>query len=139
MSMKNPRIIFFAFLIFGLIFLIVGTFVCLSVFDYSDTAETTATITKIEKYRDITTGKPKTRYRTYITYEVDGQIYNEVMQNYSSSWEEGDEIIIHYNINDPKKIGTKQTDYALIVIPCVGVFFTCFGGIALFVYNKKRS
>ncbi len=137
--MKNPRIVFFAILIFGLIFLIVGTFVCLSVFDYSDTAETAATITKIEQYKDVVAGKYKIKYKTHITYEVDGQIYNEVMQNYSSSWEEGDEIIIHYDINDPKKTGTKQTDYALIVIPCLGVVFACIGGIALFVYNKKRS
>ena len=44
MRANSKQVVFLLFAIIGLIFMIVGTVICLKVFDYSDKVETTAII-----------------------------------------------------------------------------------------------
>ena len=120
--MKMEKIVFSTFIVLGLILFVVGTLVCANVFVYNNKAETNAIITDFESYQEYSGGEKCTHHKTHLTYKVDGQSYSEVADMYSSSWEIGEEIEIYYDINDPKNIGSKHTDIALLVIPCLGFF-----------------
>ena len=118
--------------------MVVGTVICLNVFDYSDKVETTAIITEFESYQEYANGRTHTRHKTHITYDVEGSSYTNVVKMYSSSWNVGDEIEIYYDIDNPQNVGSKDTDWALLVIPCLGLMFFCLGSITLFVSRKKQ-
>jgi hypothetical protein len=135
---NSKKIVLSMFTVIGLIFMVVGTVICLNVFDYSDKVETTAIITEFESYQEYTNGRARTRHKTHITYNVEGSSYTNVVKMYSSSWNVGDEIEIYYDINNPQNVGSKDTDWALLVIPCLGLMFFCLGSITLFVSRKKQ-
>ena len=134
--MNMKKIVFSTFVVVGLIFIVVGTIVCLKVFDYSNTAETTAIITDIETYYEHDADGRHIRHKTYLSYEIDGHSYTYVSQMYSSSWNVGDEIEVYYDIDNPQSVSSKDTDLALLVIPCLGVLFFCWGSIVLLVSRK---
>ena len=135
--MKMEKIVFSTFIVLGLILFVVGTLVCANVFAYNNKAETTAIITDFESYQEYSGGEKRTHHKTHLTYKVNGRSYSEVADMYSSSWEIGEEIEIYYDINDPKNIGSKHTDIALLVIPCLGFLFLCIGTIAMLIIRKK--
>lgn len=135
--MNMKKIVFSTFVVVGLIFIVVGAIVCLKVFDYSNTAETTAIITDIETYYEYVGGDRRVHHKTYLSYEVDGHSYTCVSQMYSSAWNIGDEIEVYYDIDNPQSVRSKDTDLALLVIPCLGVLFFCWGSIVLIVSRKK--
>ena len=139
MRANSKQVVFLIFAIIGLIFTVVGTVICLKVFDYSDKVETTAIITDFESYQEYRNGKTHTHYKTHLTYEVEGFSYTNVVSMYSSSWSIGDEIEIYYDIDDPQNVGSKDTDWALLVIPCLGLVFFVLGSITLLVSRKKQK
>ena len=139
MRANSKQVVFLIFAIIGLIFTVVGTVICLKVFDYSDKVETTAIITDFESYQEYRNGKTHTHYKTHLTYEVEGFSYTNVVSMYSSSWSIGDEIEIYYDIDDPQNVGSKDTDWALLVIPCLGLVFFALGSITLLVSRKKQK
>ncbi len=141
MMRENKKILKFLgifCLLGGLIFLICGTVMCFNIFDYSDTVETTAVITKIESYRKSHGKNVKTTHETYVKYEADGVVYEEKMGSYSSSWKEGQELEIYYHIDAPKDIGTKETDKVAIIMPIMGLVISSVGGVFLTIYYKRR-
>lgn len=137
--MKKIRIVFLIFIIFGLIFSVGGAFLCVNAFDYDNKSETTAVITAFESYRERAGGKWRTRYKTHLTYEVDGESYNNIVKMYSSSWSVGEEIEIYYDVDNPQNVGSKHTDLALFVIPCIGFFFFSSGIILMLITHKKEK
>ena len=134
--MKKSRIIFLIFIIFGLILSVGGAFFCLKVFDYDNKAEATAVITDFESYRD---EEGCIRYKTHLTYEVDGVSYNNIVKMYSSAWNVGEEIEIYYDIDNPENISSKHTDLALLVVPCLGLLFFSSGTILMLITRKKAK
>ena len=138
MRANGKQVVFLIFVIIGLIFMVVGTVICLNVFDYSDKVETTAIITEFESYQEYANGRTHTRHKTHITYDVEGLSYTNVVKMYSSSWNVGDEIEIYYDIDNPQNVGSKDTDWVLLVIPCLGLIFWGLGSITLFVTRKKQ-
>ena len=139
MRVNSKQIVFLIFSIIGLIFMVVGTVICLKVFDYSDQVEATAIITDFESYQEYHNGKTHIHYKTYLTYEVEGFSYTNVVSMYSSSWNVGDEIEIYYDIDDPQNVGSKDADWALLVIPFLGLVFFALGSITLLISRKKQS
>ena len=135
---NGKQIVFSMFTIIGLILLVVGTVICIKVFDYSDKVETTAIITDFETYQEYANGRTHTRHKTHIEYDIEGYSYTNVVKMYSSSWNVGDEIEIYYDIDDPQNVGSKDTDWVLLVIPCLGLMFFGLGSITLFVSRKKQ-
>ena len=123
-------------IIFGLILSVGGAFLCLKVFDYDNKVEATAVITGFESYRD---GEGSTRYKTHLTYEVDGVSYNNIVKMYSSAWNVGEEIEIYYDIDNPENISSKHTDLALLAIPCLGLLFFSSGTTLMLIAHKKRK
>ena len=126
------------FTIIGLIFIIVGTVICLKTFDYRDKVETTAEITAFESYQEYVHGEMRIRHKTHIIYDVEDRSYTNVVEMYSSSWKVGDEIEIYYDIDNPQDVGSKSTDLVLLVIPCLGLIFLALGSITLLVSRKKQ-
>ena len=138
MRLNSKHVIFLIFAIIGLIFIVVGTVICLKTFDYSDKVETTAIITDFESYQEYVNGKTHIRHKTYITYDIEDRSYTNILEMYSSSWNVGDEIEIYYDIDDPQNVGSKDTDWVLFVIPCLGAMFFSLGLITLLVSRKKQ-
>ena len=128
-----------AFVVFGLIFMVVGTVICINVFSNDDKVQTTAIITDIESYHRSVNGKTRTSHKTHITYDVDGRAYQNVVGMYSSAWSIGDEIEIYYRKDDPSQVGSKDTDWGWLALPGIGVVFWAVGSIALLVSRKKSS
>ena len=139
MRLNSKHVIFLIFAIIGLIFIVVGTVICLKTFDYSDKVETTAIITDFESYQEYVNGKTHIRHKTYITYDIEGRSNTNIVEMYSSSWNVGDEIEIYYDIDNPHNVGSKDTDLALLVIPCIGLIFFALGLIMLLVIRKKTK
>ena len=137
--MKKLRIIILIFIIFGLIFSVGGAFLCVNAFDYGNKAETTAVITDFESYRERAGGKWRTSYKTHLTYEVDGESYDNTVKMYSSSWNIGEKIEIYYDVDNPQNIGSKHTDLALLVVPCLGLLFFSSGTILMLITRKKAK
>ena len=71
--------------------------------------------------------------------EVDGVIYTNAVNMYSSSWNIGDEIVIYYDIDHPQNVGSKDTDWTVLVIPCIGLVFFSLGAITLLLNCKKQK
>ena len=138
MRVNSKQVGFLLFAIIGLILMIVGTIICSKVFAYSNKVETTATITDIESYQEYVNGRTHTRHKTHITYDVEGHSYTNAVKMYSSSWNVGDEIEIYYDIDNPKNVGSKDTDWGLLVIPVLGLIFFGLGLIMLFLSRKKQ-
>ena len=136
---NGKQVVFSMFAIIGLIFMVVGTVICLKVFDYSGKVEATATITDFETYQKYANGRMHTYHKTHITYDVEDRSYTNIVQMYSSSWDIGDEIGIYYDVDDPYAVGSKDTDLALLVIPCLGLIFFGLGSITLLVSRKKQG
>ena len=137
--MKKEHV-FIVFAIGGLIFMILGTLLCVKSFDNSNTGETTAIITDIETHTSIGANrKARTSHKTHLEYEIDGYTYTCVIGSYSSEWDVGDEIEIYYDLDDRYSVRAKDTAAMLIVVPCIGVVFFSVGGIALLVTRKKQK
>lgn len=135
---NSKKIVLAMFSVIGLIFMIVGTVICLNVFDYRDTVETIAIITDFESYEEHVNGRTETHHKTHITYDVEGHSYTNVVNMYSSSWSIGDEIEIYYHTDDPQNVGSRGTDVALLAIPCIGLVFFALGSIPLFIGREKQ-
>jgi hypothetical protein len=136
---NSKKIVLSMFAVIGLIFMVVGAVVCSNVFSYGDKVGTTAIITDFETYQDYANGRMHTRHKTHITYDVEGHSYTNVVHMYSSSWNVGDEIEIYYDPVDPQNVGSKDTDFVFLVIPCLGVLFFCLGSIVLLADRKKQK
>ena len=70
-------------------------------------------------------------YDVTVEYEVDGQKYSTVLGEYSSGMEEGQEIGIYYNPDDPSDImsNSKATPVVLFVMGIIGLL----AGIVMFI------
>ena len=137
--MVKKQTLFLIIAVFGLILLVAGTVICAKAFNYDDVVETTAIILDFEEYKELSGGEWRTHHKTHLTYEVYGRSYTKAVNMYSSSWEIGEEIEIYYDKDDPQAIGSKGTDLALLVIPCLGLLFFGVGAIALLVCRKRKN
>lgn len=119
------------FLVFGIIVLVLGIY--MNFFKGKDYVETTATITKIEEI-DLGTdadGDPEYDHKVYVKYTVDGKEYSGESDFYQSSYNEGDEITIFYNPDDPSQITGDSKGFGIYVI-VVGIVLI-LGSVVMFI------
>ena len=97
--------------------------------------ETTAVIREIRQFRE-TTGKYK--HKVYVDYEVDGITYIHVYLNeYVSSWREGDTITLLYNQNDVMDIAsTSRQTVSYVMFGLGGALL--IAGVANFVIELAK-
>lgn len=133
---KFENLIWWIFFGIGMIFVVIGIFISLYVFNYENKIDTTGVITEINTYRGRDNEK---KYDVQVAYEVKGKEYESSLNVYSSSFYEGKEIDIYYDKNNPNKIGVKSLDFVFLIFPGIGIIFALIGGIGLIVkYNKKK-
>ena len=110
------------FLIIGIILTPLGVVMTINTFNTDGQEETTAIITNIISHWD-----GKNRYHdTYVLYEVDGQMYEERLGSYASSYSIGKEITVLYDKDDPSQVNAKGTRWGVMIMPALGLIF---GGI----------
>ena len=132
---KTEKIVFLLFLTIGLLFLIIGTVICIKTFNYSDKIETIGIISRMIPYTD----NDDTNYNVYVRYRVDGEYYDSKLTGYSSSYKVGKKIKIYYHKDNVYKIGVKSLDILMLLFPGLGLIFVCVGGIPLIIKSNKKK
>lgn len=122
----------------GVLFILLGTVICLPVFRYDHKIETTGVITEIIPYHSYS---GDTDYHVYVSYRVGDKEYESELNSYSSSFYEGSEIPIYYDEKNPNKIGVKSLDLLVLLFPGFGLLFLIIGGVGIWIkkYQKKRE
>lgn len=129
----------------GIIFLLIGvimviasvcTFVGAKRFE-ANAEKTTAVITEIDRYTTGSGDDRTTHYDVYVEYRVDRQVYNGILNTYTSSMYEGKEIEVMYDPAKPTDVRVK--DYiAPIILAIMGLVFGGVGG-GMFFANVAAS
>lgn len=134
----KEKFVWFMFAAMGLLFAVIGVFVTINTFNYENTAETTAVITDIERYRD---SDGDTSYDVWVEYMVDGNVYEAELNVYASSFRVGKEIDIYYDIYDYGRVGVKSLDFIVLLFPVMGLLFFVIGlfGLTSGMRRKKKE
>lgn len=135
---KSENLVWFVFMGFGILFILLGTVICLQVFRYDHKIETTGIITEIIPYRE---HSGDTDYHVYVSYRVGGKEYESELNSYSSDFYEGREITIYYDEKNPNKIGVKSLDLLFLLFPGFGLLFLIIGGAGIWIkkHQKKKE
>lgn len=106
-----------------------------------DSETTTAYVTKCERYTEHRRSgrryRSYTRYRIYVSFEVNGRTYSGLYKKGASvSKYEGTPVTVYYNPRNPSKFndGSTMTGGNLTLI-IFGVIMTGFGGYLLILYR----
>lgn len=132
---KIENLVWIIFAGIGAIFVLIGTVVCINIFNYNNKIETTGIITDISSYKG-TDGDRK--YSVYVSYNVNGKEYESELNTYSSSFYEGKEIEIYYDKDNPNKIGSKSLDLIFLIFPGCGLLFLIIGGTGIAIKIKGK-
>lgn len=121
-------------LIIGIAAVVIGIIILITHFtsQAKQTAETTATVIRIESRMETDTDGEDTRYYyPIIEYTVNNQKYEQQLPDsgstISSDYKEGDKIEVTYNPDNPNEISKKGSFGGLIA----GIFFIIIGIIAV--------
>lgn len=128
--MKNKiSHIYIFFSCIGLLFLIIGIVVAINYKNNIDNSKKiSAIITDIKEYK------------VHVEYNVDGTIYNNVLNYYSNGMHIGKKIDIRYNLDNPNKIYAGQI-FIIIIFSLLGFIFFMIGiipSIVKILKNKKN-
>lgn len=95
--------------------------------------ETTATVTKVEKFKTTERRRHKrrkkvTKYKTYFEYEANGETADAVI-TFSSYKETGDTFTVWYDKNNPGDVRSKKATYwDVVFVIGMGLLITVSGG-----------
>ena len=100
----------------------------------------TATIVRIEEDTSAVDedGVPEYTYTAYARYEVGGQIYEEQLDGFENSYEQGNEIKILYNPEDPSDITVPKRSIGYILIAFGALLFIA-GGFSIYMSITRRN
>ena len=112
----------------GILFIVLG-FVGIS--QVKNFPEIEATVTSVETESTVDTDGTTTETTTvYVKYVVDGEEYNEQLDDASSNVKEGDQITVRYNPEKPNKV-TATTKTAGFVRIAFGIVISLAGLVSL--------
>ncbi len=118
----------------GLLFLVSGLIKFSQINNYP---QTNAMITQIEW--EPGAGEESDKYTVYVRYSVGGTTYDQQLDNYKSSYREGQTITIRYNPDKPTTITAVGPVGATIITAFGGLLFAA-GVVALAkVLREKRA
>lgn len=133
---KIINILWAIFITIGTIFIVIGIVLFVTLSDSDNKAETMAVITDIV-YRG-SEGENR-NYDVIVEYEIDGKEYTSHLNVYSSSFYEGKEIEISYDINNPHRVYAKFSyGMFMLVFSGIGSVFFIIGAIGL-ISDKVKS
>ena len=133
--MKAAKVVGIFFLVFGLLFAILGSIKYIVAFKATDERiYATAHIVRIDERE---TGDPEfpIEYTTFVEYEVDGKSITAVLNTYKSSFKIGKQIDVYYFNNDLQSVYEAGSDAFYIIFASVGVIFAILGAILTFRKN----
>lgn len=125
--------------LFGIIAIVAGSGKMQKIKNYP---QTSAVITRIEE--EWNAADDSWDHHVFVKYTVDNVAYESELDEYSSSFQEGDEITVGYNAENPREvIGlTQWTLYVFFAVGAVltlaGVFLLARTVVPLVLSNKKR-
>ncbi|MBP3922888.1 MAG: DUF3592 domain-containing protein [Ruminiclostridium sp.] len=131
------------FLLFSVVFLLIGIFGKIGTDTFIASAEKTdAIITEIETYTERDSdGDRHTRHRVYVEYYVNGVRYNAKLNHYDSSMREGKTVDVYYDPANPAKI-MSDNSVVFIIFICIGGAFalvTIAVAVALVISKRKHN
>lgn len=132
---KVENLVWFIFASIGAIFVLLGSILCINIFNYNNKIDTTGTITNISSYRN---NDGDENHEVYVSYNVNGKEYKSRLNSYSSSFYEGKNIEIYYNKDNPNKIGVKSLDLLFLIFPGIGLIFVIIGVTGILVKIKRK-
>lgn len=133
---KSEKLLWIIFTIIGALFILIGLTLVGNVLNYENKESTVGTITEISTHRGI---NDNVDYRVYVSYNVDGRMYESELNGYSSSFYKGKEINIYYDKSNPTKIGMKSLDLLLLMFPGFGLIFFAIGGTGLLIKSRNKK
>ena len=133
---KSENLLWIIFTIMGAVFILIGLTIVGNVFDYGNKENTVGIITEISTYRGTNDDK---NYKVYVSYNVDGRMYESELNGYSSDFYEGKEINIYYDKNNPNKIGMKSLDLLLLMFPGFGIIFFTIGVTGFLIKSRNKK
>ena len=138
--------------IIGGIFAVVGIGLLIGAFVYRNKStqffaiaeETTATIDSIYEYEeyDSIDNEYDIQHDVYISYDTqEGMHYSGVELNwYHTGMEEGQSITIHYDPDNPERIGVKEgSAWGFVILLIMGGVFILIGGTFLFAIKMEND
>lgn len=125
------------FAIFGAGIIIGGIFTTISTAKFKETAvQTTATVVSVSRHTD---SDGDTTYKVYVTYSVDGEMYNGSYST-SSYITEGSMKTVYYDKNNPASIkATISSSDGIMTIACGIPFFAIGFGMIFHKLNKASG
>ena len=135
--MKSAKIVGIVFVVFGILFAIIGTIAgIVHLMEKDDCKYATAYIVKIDEKK---TGNPEfpIEYTTYVEFDINGKRITTKLNTYNSSFYIGKEIEVYYFENDLQTVYKNGSEAFFIIYPLVGVVFAAIG--LLLIIKNKRS
>ena len=131
---QQKWILAIVFVLVGIGIIVYGVFSANGTSEFKKNAvETTATVTKIRSEID---AENHVTYQIYVTYSVDGKNYNEYYTSSRKDANEGSQIKVYYDKNNPEKMRvtlSKSSEHFLIVLGFV------FGAIGIGLTLRKET
>ena len=125
------------FIVFGLLLLVLGMYIMLfQNISKEDRVYTKAVIQRIDTHTD---SDGDTHHDVFISYEVDGKIYQTELNSYNSGYYEGKEIEVYYNKNNPAKVETESSIIILLIFIVFGIVGLIVGFIGMIKSVKKSK
>ena len=101
-------------IIFALIFIVVGVYLSVRKLEFvNGGTKTQATIVDIETYHN---SDGDLNHRVYVTYDVDGIIYDGMLDTYTSSMRVGNTVPIYYMTDNPSEFTYAKFNFLFPVI-----------------------
>ena len=116
----------------GLLFLVSGVIKYTQVTGYP---QTNAMITQIDWEPGV--GEESDKYTVYVRYSVGGTTYDRQLDNYKSSYREGQTIPIRYNPKNPETITALNMPATILITAFGGVLLV--GGVAALRNSRADS
>lgn len=125
------------FLLIGIVFLSISLFSTISYNKFKESAGTcNAVITTIESHYD--SNSESTNHDVYVRYEVNGVIYDNELNYYESSMDEGDIVTLYYNKDNPNDIMIDGQTFFFLIFAIMGAIMTIVGTICLVIFIKGK-
>ena len=120
-----------AFMVVGVLVLAFGCYIAF--FETKGYVATTAVIERIEEYESGIDADGFTEYShdVYVSYSVNGRLYEAKSDYYSARYREGQEIKIFYNPDNPEQIHGDSKNFGIYMM-VLGPVLTLIGAVVLF-------
>ena len=133
--MKSVKIVGIIFVVFGILFAIIGTVAgIIRLMEKDDSKYTTAYFVKIDEKKTVDPEFP-IEHTTYVEFDINGNRIKTKLNTYNSSFYIGKEVEVYYFENDLQTVYENGSEALFIINALSGVVFAAIG-LLLIIKNK---